>query len=1080
MGIPATASLHLNVGPDAVANEVFDRESCREAIRELNQEDYSLYEFVSTKLEDRRDEMQRLGIADRTGAIAKRRNRKREQHSRLAQEYLRHAGPDLLREEGGLDAECTFERYPDLSAAKIDPYEHYWEHGWREGRDPNPHFSTSWYLKSNPDVAEKELNPLAHYLAIGRAEGVQPASSAILREEGGLDAEWYLRRYPDLSTGEIDPYEHYWKDGWREGRDPNPYFSTSWYLKSNPDVAEKELNPLAHYLAVGRAEGVQPASSAILREEGGLDAEWYLRRYPDLSTGEIDPYEHYWKDGWREGRDPNPHFSTSWYLKSNPDVAEKELNPLAHYLVIGKAEGRQPTRFAKLHSELLTSNVSPWRLFFDHNAFFPRNYHPEPQLTAPFGDATCQPIFFAGHTATRTGAPLVLLRLIEELSKLPGVEPFLFLGSGGPLLESYREFAHVFLNDDGQLHSSIHNVMQILVGALATKKPIIGVANSAESWRILREMREARLRPILALIHEDLSRYQGDIHASILESADHIVFPSEATRLAAVGVNSQFSSSDVMPQGLLNTEFGKGTRLVARRTVRERLGIPLAAKIVLACGSRDRRKGVDLFIDLARRVVMELPDTYFVWIGGFSDDDKSERPEWICEAVQEHGLCNRIHWVETVPDPEDFFQAADIFVLTSRNDPFPCVVHEAMACRLPILVFEGSGGAAEAISGGCGVAVGYLDTISMATWIKKILDDPEMGASLGVRAERKVRRVYRFDEYSNKIARLCTLGAPRQKTPADAPTIFFAKRDWSISGADTMSSRLVRELCQRGMDARLLFISLSAATQPFVPDVPRTVLGIGNKPWPEQWTLLERFLRSHAPCVLVTGYDYATSAISARLPDTIGVIGTLHGDDVEHYDHVARLGRYWNRIIAVSAEIARKTELYFGDAVAGKVRYVPNFATDFSSAPRAVRGEGAPIRLIYSGRIIEQPKRVSDLAEISRKLDRANVPFHLVLIGDGPDRKILEAEMASLIAKGSVTFLGRRTTGSSPSPTSERYRSAHVRGRGHAKFSHRGDGAAVRSACDGFAKRNSRACPERKEWIHLRDWRYRGVQHLHR
>ena len=48
------------------------------------------------------------------------------------------------------------------------------EVGWREGRDPNPDFSTSYYLSANVDVRDAGINPLYHYLTVGRGEGRRP------------------------------------------------------------------------------------------------------------------------------------------------------------------------------------------------------------------------------------------------------------------------------------------------------------------------------------------------------------------------------------------------------------------------------------------------------------------------------------------------------------------------------------------------------------------------------------------------------------------------------------------------------------------------------------------------------------------------------------------------------------------------------------------------------------------------------------------------------------------------------------------------------------------------------------------
>lgn len=67
--------------------------------------------------------------------------------------------------------EFYLQRYPDVVSAGIDPFEHYFWAGWKEGRQPAWDFDPGDYLERYPDVANARLEPLFHYLATGRAEG---------------------------------------------------------------------------------------------------------------------------------------------------------------------------------------------------------------------------------------------------------------------------------------------------------------------------------------------------------------------------------------------------------------------------------------------------------------------------------------------------------------------------------------------------------------------------------------------------------------------------------------------------------------------------------------------------------------------------------------------------------------------------------------------------------------------------------------------------------------------------------------------------------------------------------------------
>lgn len=76
-----------------------------------------------------------------------------------------------IKNSGFFDIEFYVKNNLDVAETKIDPIFHYLNYGWKEGRDPSPHFSTSGYLVMNEDVKLAGLNPLLHYITNGKAEG---------------------------------------------------------------------------------------------------------------------------------------------------------------------------------------------------------------------------------------------------------------------------------------------------------------------------------------------------------------------------------------------------------------------------------------------------------------------------------------------------------------------------------------------------------------------------------------------------------------------------------------------------------------------------------------------------------------------------------------------------------------------------------------------------------------------------------------------------------------------------------------------------------------------------------------------
>ena len=83
--------------------------------------------------------------------------------------------------------------------------------------------------------------------------------------------------------------------------------------------------------------------------------------------------------------------------------------------------------------------------------------------------------------------------------------------------------------------------------------------------------------------------------------------------------------------------------------------------------------------------------------------------------------------------------ASDVFLLSSREDPFPLVCLEAADCGVPIVCFAGAGGMADFVGSTCGGVAPYLDVPAMAQALSSLLGDEMKARRLGNQAKEKVR-----------------------------------------------------------------------------------------------------------------------------------------------------------------------------------------------------------------------------------------------------------------------------------------------------------------------------------------------------
>jgi glycosyltransferase involved in cell wall biosynthesis len=182
----------------------------------------------------------------------------------------------------------------------------------------------------------------------------------------------------------------------------------------------------------------------------------------------------------------------------------------------------------------------------------------------------------------------------------------------------------------------------------------------------------------------------------------------------------------------------------SRQQVLQELRIPDDALLIVGSGTVDWRKGTDLFIQLARAVCQERSHAYFVWVGGGS---KSEFEY----DVGVSGLTEKMRLTGVVVKPADYLAAADVFVLTSREDPYPLVCLEAAALDKPIVCFANAGGMPEFVEDDSGFVVPYLDIRAMANRVAFLLDSPDCRSTMGAAARRKVTKRHDISRAAPRI-----------------------------------------------------------------------------------------------------------------------------------------------------------------------------------------------------------------------------------------------------------------------------------------------------------------------------------------
>jgi glycosyltransferase involved in cell wall biosynthesis len=128
------------------------------------------------------------------------------------------------------------------------------------------------------------------------------------------------------------------------------------------------------------------------------------------------------------------------------------------------------------------------------------------------------------------------------------------------------------------------------------------------------------------------------------------------------------------------------------------------------------------------------------------------------------------------------------------------------------------------------------------------------------------------------------------------------------------------------------------------------------------------------------------------VPQGVLRMSIVQSDDPGPYKTVVEHAAWTDVAIGVSNQIA--ANLRAKPELRGLRAEVIPYGIDFAAAvTRVPRAADAPLRLIYLGRIIEEQKRVSRLAQLAKVLQARGAQVEFSIVGEGPQRGELSAAL---------------------------------------------------------------------------------------
>ncbi|MCD6535245.1 MAG: glycoside hydrolase family 99-like domain-containing protein [Deltaproteobacteria bacterium] len=380
-------------------------------------------------------------------------------------------------------------------------------------------------------------------------------------------------------------------------------------------------------------------------------------------------------------------------------------------------------------------------------------------------------ILLVAHDAHPHGAQSLILHMAKMLHEnFFFVVEMVVLG-GGTLLDEYARYATVH-SLTGKKHDG--KEARDLAAALFSRGFHAAICNTTVTGIFAKSLKKQGFQ-VVSLIHE-LTRVIKDNNLqpqvqAIANYADHIVFPVRQVQEGfASYVKKPLSTAIIRPQGLYKkNSLSSLPAAETKKRLLEKLGLKQEAKIVLAIAFGDHRKGIDLFVEAGLLVARENENIYFVWVGQLD----SAMEQTIQEKLSASNFSDHFIFPGMDFQTDLYYAGADLYALTSREDPFPSVVLEALDAATPVIAFTGTGGCGELLSRDTGSLIPAFDTHAYAEEIIKLLEQPKLLNAKGAKGREIIASEFSFRHYLFDLLNL--VGSPVKRISVVVPNYNYAR-----------------------------------------------------------------------------------------------------------------------------------------------------------------------------------------------------------------------------------------------------------------------------------------------------------------
>lgn len=202
---------------------------------------------------------------------------------------------------------------------------------------------------------------------------------------------------------------------------------------------------------------------------------------------------------------------------------------------------------------------------------------------------------------------------------------------------------------------------------------------------------------------------------------------------------------EVLENGIDLEEF---TRTVDLTEAKRRLGIDSDQLIVGAVGRLAPEKGFNLLIQAVHHLCKNGINVAAVIAG-----EGEERPR-LEQVIAQLGMKDRVRLLGYQSDLRDWYQAMDVFALSSLREGLPNVLLESMALEVPVVATNVAGVPRLVQEGKTGLMVESGNVRALVDGLTRVLTDAGLRTRLAIGGRRLVESHYNFVNRMDRLRRI--------------------------------------------------------------------------------------------------------------------------------------------------------------------------------------------------------------------------------------------------------------------------------------------------------------------------------------